>query len=162
MVTTSGPILDPEISTKVTEMPPVVVTTTGIPEAEHVTPQEKHEAPSGAAGRRHIDRWVALALAGVLAACAAAIAYILVQPVPASTHMGLSDSAWTEYRAGERAVATTGVGTPDWQSYRSGEIATTVWAAPNWVKAAALPIWSDSGPIATLPNQAKLNTLPIE
>lgn len=119
MATTSGgPVLDPKNSTThVDDMPPLVVTTTGIPSKEHVEVPPTVEKPV------HRTRWIALALAGVLAFAFGVIAYVFLNPAPVPTaHMGLSDSAWSEYRAGERAsVLVPVVRTADWTDYRAGE-----------------------------------------
>lgn len=132
MTTSSGPFLDPEHATHVEHMPPMVVTTTGIPDTEHVTEKEHAEVPPSADRPSHANRWVALALAGVLAASVGAIVYVANQPVPVTNpRMGLSDTAWAEYRAGERAVATVGVGTADWQTYRTGERASIITSGPG-------------------------------
>jgi len=132
MATTSGPFLDPESTTHVTDMPPVVVTTTGIPEREHL-PEPHVEVPPTPEKVSHTNRWVALALAGVLAASVGAIAYVVSQPVPVTNlHMGLSDTAWSQYRAGERAsILVPVVRSADWSQYRTGERASILTAGPG-------------------------------
>jgi hypothetical protein len=135
MATTSGPFLDPENTTHVKDMPPVVVTTTGIPETEHL-PESRHvEVPPQVEKPSHTNRWVALALAGVLTVSLGAIAYVVSQPVPdTNLHMGLSATAWSDYRAGERAaIALAGPSAADWQTYRTGERASTVTSGPGSV-----------------------------
>lgn len=124
----TGPVIDPK-STHVTEMPPMVVTTEGIPAKEHL------EAPPAAERTSHRTMWIALALAGVIAFAFGVIVYTFLNPAPVPTaHMGLSDSAWSEYRAGERAsIALAGPGTADWQSYRPGERASIVTSGPGSV-----------------------------
>jgi hypothetical protein len=116
MATSStGPLIDPK-STHATEMPPMVVTTAGIPTQEHV------EAPPET--KSHRTLWIALALAGVIAFAFGVIVYAInlaPAPVP-NAHMGLSDSAWSQYRADERTgIAMPGPASVDWQTYRSGE-----------------------------------------
>ena len=94
--------------THVADLPPLAVTTEGIPASEHL------EAPSPApveteSRAQARSRRIILALEGVLllvivAAFAVGVSQLLSSP-PASLHMGLSNQAWTEYRAGERAPA---------------------------------------------------------
>ena len=135
MATTSGPFLDPEHATHAHDMPPLVVTTTGIPEREHV--EAEHVAvPPTVEPTSHRTRWIALALVGVLAAAFAVIAYVFANPTPVPTaHMGLSDTAWSAYRAGERATGLLPVvRTADWQTYRAGERASSVTAGPGSVE----------------------------
>ena len=119
MSTDFGPVLDPQNATHVKDMPPLVVTTTGIPTEEHV------EVPPTPEKRSHRTLWISLALIAVIALAAGVIAYVFYNPAPVPTgHMGLSDSAWTQYRAGERMVGLMPVATTaaaDWQDYRAGE-----------------------------------------
>lgn len=119
MSTDFGPVLDRQNATHVKDMPPLVVTTTGIPTEEHV------EVPPTPEKRSHRTRWISLALVAVIALVAGVIAYVFTNPAPVPTgHMGLSDSAWSEYRAGERMVGLMPVATTaaaDWQTYRAGE-----------------------------------------
>jgi hypothetical protein len=119
MTTNTGPVLDPQNATHVKDMPPLVVTTTGIPTGEHV------EVPPTPEKRSRRTLWISVALVAVIALAAGVIAYVFYNPAPVPTaHMGLSDSAWLEYRAGERMVGLMPVATTaaaDWQDYRAGE-----------------------------------------
>jgi hypothetical protein len=103
-MTTTTPTGSTQLSTRVEDMPPLHVTTSGIPADEHVG-----AAPSrGARRRSSIVVWV---VAGFIAVFAIASA-LLYQP-PGDLHMGLSPYAWSQYRAGERvAPVPTVVVTP--------------------------------------------------
>lgn len=132
MSTDVGPVLDPQNATHVKDMPPLVVTTTGIPAGEHAAVPPTPEKPS----RRTL--WISLALVAVIAVAIGVIAYVFSNPAPVPTgHMGLSDSAWSEYRAGERAgILLTGPNAAGWQDYRAGERATVAMPGrtSDWVE----------------------------
>lgn len=84
----------------IAEMPPLEVVTEGIPAAEHV----REPAPTLPTRRPlafQVLFWVVVAI--VLGAFAVGVTAVLTPP-PSSLHMGLSDQAWAEYRAGERVV----------------------------------------------------------
>jgi hypothetical protein len=102
--------------TQVADLPHLTVVTEGIPASEHV------EVPAAAAAAERPDqtraRRIILALEAVLVllilgAFAVGVAQILA-PTPSGLHMGLSDQAWSEYRAGERAPAPLIPVTPVW------------------------------------------------
>ncbi len=108
MTTTSGPTLGPQTQTHVKDMPPLVTTTTGIPDAEHAAAAPQTEKKS------RLNLWVALALAGVLAVMIGAIAYVFMQPVEptiTTTTQTTSRSAEAaDYLAGKRAAAAAAAG----------------------------------------------------
>lgn len=121
------PIIPSE--TPVEVMPPLDVTTQGIPTAEHV------ETPPPVRERR--ARTLAWALAGVVGAllmvALGVVLYAVSNPAPDVAHMGLTTEAWQEYRAGERASTTpflNGITLPAWQQYRGGEAASATVSAP--------------------------------
>ena len=134
MSTDFGPVLDPQNATHVKDMPPLVVTTAGIPTEEHV---EVPPTPTPEK-RSHRTLWISLALIAVIALAAGVIAYVFLNPAPVPTgHMGLSDSAWSEYRAGERAgILLTGPNAAGWQDYRAGERYTVAFPGrtADWVE----------------------------
>jgi hypothetical protein len=106
------------MTTKVTELPPMTVTTEGIPATEHVTPP--------VAERERRTRWIALAMAGVLA-IVAVVALVLgaVLTTPGSYEQR---TVATPPRAGEFFLPTVApVHTADWATYRAGERAVPAW-----------------------------------
>jgi hypothetical protein len=93
--------------TKVTDLPPLVVVTEGIPASEHLETAPT-AAPAERPGETRVRR-IILALEAVLVllivgAFAFGVSQILA-PTPSGLHMGLSDQAWSEYRAGERVAS---------------------------------------------------------
>lgn len=115
--------------TPVEVMPPLAVTTQGIPTAEHV------EEPPPVRERR--ARNLAWAMAGVVGALLmvvlGVVIYALSNPAPTVAHMGLTPQAWQEFRAGERASTTpflNGITLPAWQLYRGGEVESAMLSGP--------------------------------
>jgi hypothetical protein len=96
--------------TQVADLPPMTVVTEGIPASEHVEAAPT-AAPTGrSADRESRIRRIVLALEGllvlvILGAFAVGITELTAPPSP-GLHMGLSPTAWSEFRAGERAPAT--------------------------------------------------------
>jgi hypothetical protein len=116
MTTTDEARTQPVRTTPVEELPPLAVTTQGIPAAE-LLPAPPEESRADRA--RHA---FARALSGVLVLLAVLAGVLLVPPRPSGVHLGLSDAAWSEYRAGERVVLLVPDGHgPDWADYRAGE-----------------------------------------
>jgi hypothetical protein len=107
-------------TTPVTALPPLDVTTEGVPAAELLRPAAELAAED--ARRQHRRDVFVWALSGVLVLVAVVAGLLLWLPSTSSVHMGLSDAAWSEYRAGERAVLLVpAVHGSDWTDYRSGE-----------------------------------------
>lgn len=140
MVTTRTP-LDESTTTPTTvpveHMPPLVEVPEGhpIPEAERITPTVAAETP-----RDRTTLWMGLGILGLMVLMLAAAVVVWLMPV-STLHMGLSDTAWNEYRTGERAVAAAsslhmGLSDTAWTQYRTGErtpaAAVTVNALPGW------------------------------
>lgn len=107
-------------TTPVETMPPLSVTTQGVPAAELLAPGP---APTDEDTRAQRARQAfAWALSGVLVLVAVVAGVLLGLPRSSGDHMGLSDTAWSEFRAGERAVLLVpDVHGPDWTAYRAGE-----------------------------------------
>lgn len=100
------------MTTKVTDMPPMTVTTDRIPAAEHV------EVAPPPVDRERRTRWIALALSGVLAL--AAVVALVLGAVLTTPSAYQPRTVLTPPRAGE-VVVSTGVHTVDWLDYRAGE-----------------------------------------
>ena len=104
-------------TTPVEAMPPLSVTTQGVPAAELLPPPADERTRAQQA--RQAFAW---ALSGVLVLVAVLAGVILWLPRTSAVHMGLSDAAWSEFRAGERVVLLVpAVHGPDWAAYRAGE-----------------------------------------
>ena len=94
-----------------TDLPPLTTITEGIPPSEHleyVEPVEALPAVEPARTLATTSPWVFRVLFGfvvllVLGAFTVGMSTVLTPP-PTDLHMGLSNQAWSEYRAGERAV----------------------------------------------------------
>jgi uncharacterized protein YaiE (UPF0345 family) len=114
--------------TSLEAMPPVQVTTVGIPEAEHVGTPVIETEPTWA-GRERRSRIFTWALAGVLGLLLIGIGIVALAVRQTTTgageYLGEGTAAWQEYRAGERgdpvASGRMGLSTQAWQDYRAGE-----------------------------------------
>jgi hypothetical protein len=110
-------------------MPPVQVTTVGIPEAEQArTPvTETEPTPVGRQRRSRTFTWAIAGVLGLILVAVGIFALAVRQTTvgPGEPYLGVGTAAWQEYRAGERgdAVASThmGLSTDAWQEYRAGE-----------------------------------------
>jgi hypothetical protein len=162
------PVTEQQATTPLEAMPPLNVTTEGIPPQEHV----EASPPEPALTTEHPNRaWqFVLAAAGVLGlVLLGGLVILALRPAQVAvnaTHMGLDQQAWSAYRAGERVSTTPvhmGLTTPQWQAYRAGErvtpglatdhmgLAGDTWAAfrvgeqYGWVPTShlglALPAW---------------------
>ena len=107
------------MTTQVTELPPMTVTTEGIPATEHVTPP--------VADRERRTRWIALAMSGVLAIIA--VVALVLGAVLTTPGFFEQHTVFTAPRAGQMPVLTApGVHTADWAAYRAGERAVPPWS----------------------------------
>jgi hypothetical protein len=95
---------------QVTDMPPLHVTTDGIPAHEHLTARPRH-VRDGRAGQRRSNRitWTIAGLVVILFLGATAVLQVMA---PASVHLGLSSWAWSQYRSGERVATSMEVTLP--------------------------------------------------
>jgi hypothetical protein len=95
--------------TPIAQLPPLDVVTEGIPASEHVEPLPTVAPVSTERRAQTRTRRIILALEAVLVLIiVGAFSYGVTQILAESTaapHMGLSEQAWSEYRAGERAPA---------------------------------------------------------
>jgi hypothetical protein len=118
MTTTDAPRTQAPRTTPVEAMPPLSVTTQGVPPAELLPPTPTDEETRAQQARRAF----AWALSGVLVLVAVVAGVLLWLPRTSGVHMGLSDAAWSELRAGERVVLVVpAVHGSDWTAYRAGE-----------------------------------------
>ena len=118
MTTTDAPRTQAPRATPVEAMPPLSVTTQGVPAAELLPPVPADEESRAQQARRAF----AWALSGVLVLVAVLAGVLLSMPRTSGVHLGLSDAAWSEYRAGERVVLLVPAAHgPDWTDYRAGE-----------------------------------------
>ena len=100
-----------DVTTRVEDMPPLHVTTVGIPEQEHIE-RERRQTRSRQ-HHRDVVTWTIVGLVLVLFGLFAATVYT----PKTDTHMGLSPYAWSQYRAGERAPAPLTLPAPTTPTY---------------------------------------------
>ena len=103
MADSGGTLLErPGTSQTVEAAPPTTASAVTTPQHVTETPQ-----PTRATPREHRNRVIGVTIAIVIAVIAvvAAVYFALIAPVAQTTNMGLSDEAWAQDRAGERATS---------------------------------------------------------
>jgi len=126
MVATRGSLAEPPRTV------PADSTTARKPGTTRIPIQQRPTVPPKVTEGERFNRLFAWAVAGVLGLIAVIGGVFLYtntgsEPTaaPSTVYMGLTQQAWSQYRAGEResvASAPTAVVLPsDWQSYRAGE-----------------------------------------